>query len=123
RLIPHPHVIVGRAQVNAVVESIGVAVVADVEIDAVAAGGEPAGAGAAGAIAPQLAVQTDAEDLIVAADDLGEIAGRVGPGGLRPEPDAVVGAAEENEIVGGVAVADGGDGDVGAVAGRGLPTG
>src|SRR5206468_8205541 len=114
-LRPQPDFLVGGLQEDQVVEGVAVAGVGDYDLVVVAAAGEPAGPGAGSAVAPYLMVEADAEDLIIAGDDVGQIAAREGPRALVPHPDAAVAAAKEDDVVGGGAVAHGGHGDFGAV--------
>src|SRR5436190_5525918 len=123
-LVPQPDGAVGIApHENQIVLGAVVAAAGDGELDAEAAGRSPAGIWAARAIAPDLVIEAHAEQLVVAAGDGFEPAAGPGPGGLVPQPEGVIRAAEENQVVGGIAVAGVREGDLGAPAAGGGPAG
>src|SRR5262245_823178 len=114
-LIPDPK-IPGRAeQVRQIVAGVGVAVAADLQTNAEAAGTGPA---ASHVVAPELIVEAEAENLFVAGGERLEPAAGETPALLIPQPDAAVGAVQEHEVTAAVVVAATADVEGDAVAAR-----
>src|SRR5262245_21096274 len=109
-LCPRPDAVVGAAQIDDVAGRVPIADGADVDLDSVAVGRDPT---ATEAIVPELTVQADAEELVIAAGQVaGEPAAGIDPAELAPGPDAVVGAAQEDHVVGRRAVPGAGHDDL-----------
>src|SRR5438445_13544750 len=73
-------------------------------------------------VAPSLAwIGIEAEDLVVAGRDGREPSVSKTPNALIPGPNRIVGAAEKEDIIGGVCVADVADIDLHPVSGGGGP--
>src|SRR5262249_44492334 len=117
------HGVVGGTAEDEVVERITVARIGDGDICGWHARSQPAGAGARDAIAPDLTVEADAEDLVIAGEEALYVAAGERRTRLRPLPERVLVAVEvaeqEHDVVGGVGVADTADGEIETVAVRG----
>src|SRR5205823_4913478 len=118
-LVPGPKSVIRSSKEDEIIGGICVSVIAESQVDAEAPGRRPA---VLYAKAPNLVVEADAEDLVIAGHERIEIPMGKSPGLLVPEPDAAISAARKDEVVGCVAVTVIADVDGDAVAARAGPT-